>query len=62
MKTLNWFAFIAARADTAREPRRLARIIGLLWRGSVPGNGCDAPEAKPARARRPLPVRWGNFR
>jgi hypothetical protein len=64
MKTLklNWFGFIAARADTAREPRRWARIIELVSRGSIPGSGCDAPEEKPARARRPEPVRWGNFR
>jgi hypothetical protein len=63
MKTLNGSAFIAApRPGKERERGPLARIIGWLARGSVPVDGCNAPDEKPARERRPEPVRWGNFR
>ena len=63
MKTLNWFGFFAASPPALpRKSGRLARFIDLLGRGSIPVDGCDVPKAKPARERRPEPVRWGNFR
>jgi len=63
MKTLSWFGFLAVpRPGETREPGRLARLIELLGRGSIPVDGCNVPEVKPARERRPEPVRWGNFR
>jgi hypothetical protein len=63
MKTLNWFGFmVAPLAARARKPGRLARFIELLGRGSIPVDGCDVSNEKPAAERRPEPVRWGNFR
>jgi hypothetical protein len=63
MKTLNWFGFFAlSRPDKTREPGRLARFIELMGRASIPVDGCNAAELKPASERRPQPVRWGNFR
>lgn len=62
MKALNWFGFIAApRPGKVREPGRLARIIDMFSRGSIPVDGCTVLDRKP-RERRPEPVRWGNFR
>ena len=63
MKTLGWFGFIAApRSAKPRAPGRLARIIELLSRGSIPIDGCNVLDEKPVRERRAEPVRWGNFR
>ena len=63
MKTLNWFGlFAASRPRKPREAGRLARFIELMGRSSIPVDGCNVPEQKPARERRPEPVRWGNFR
>jgi hypothetical protein len=63
MKTLNWFGFIAvARTDKARKPGRLARILEMFSRGSIPVDGCNVLDQKPRAERRPEPVRWGNFR
>ena len=63
MKTLNWFGLFAlSRPVKTREPGRLARFIELLGRGSIPVDGCNAPEPKPKAERPPQPVRWGNFR
>ena len=63
MKTLNWFGFISVvRTDKARKPGRLARILEMFSRGSIPVDGCNDPALKPAPERRPQPVRWGNFR
>ena len=61
MKTLSWFGFFAmSRAGKPRAPGRLARLIELWGRGSIPVDGCNVPEAR--HERRPEPVRWGNFR
>ena len=63
MKTLSWSGFFAPwRTRSAREPGRLARLLELLGRGSIPVDGCNIPEGEAARERRPQPVRWGNFR
>lgn len=53
MKTLHWFGFFFGR---------LARILELMGRGSIPVDGCNVADQERARMRRPQPVRWGNFR
>jgi len=63
MKTLNWFGFISVvRTDKARKLGRLARILEMFSRGSIPVDGCNVLDQEPPRERRPEPVRWGNFR
>ena len=63
MKTLTWFRFFAPpRPEQSQGPGRLARMIDVLSRGSIPVDGCDVPDREAAREQRAEPVRWGNFR
>jgi len=62
MKTLNWTGFMGAPRREPHTPGLLARLVRSLFRGAVPIDGHEIPKAKPVRAPRPEPVRWGNFR